>query len=74
MDDRAQLRLLMPTLDDQLTPKTNDVEKPTSNNVIMITTYHLDHESLRGKDQNKWDFLGKTTTTQSHYQNRLMVG
>ena len=72
--EKAALAARRLTRSNLLKPKTIDVEKPTPNNVIMVTKYHPDHDTLRRIVQNNWDFLGKTTTTQPLFEKTLMVG
>ena len=57
-----------------LTPKITTTEDPVKNNIVMVTRFHPDHDTLRDLVLKNWDFLGKTTTTHHLYEKKLMVG
>ena len=48
--------------------------KTEPEDIIMVTRYHPDHDTLREIVEKNWDFLGKTSTTQHIHEKKLMVG
>jgi len=57
-----------------LATKIITTEDPVKDNIVMVTRFHPDHDTLRELVLKNWDFLGKTTTTHHLYEKKLMVG
>ena len=59
---------------ENLLNKVAIASEQTDSKLIMVTRYHPHHDTLRDIVTGNWDFLGKTTTTQFLYDQKLMVG
>ena len=54
--------------------KTTSAETTAKDNIIMVTRFQPDHDTLKDLVLKNWDFLGKTATTHHLYEKKLMVG